>query len=129
MKMIDIFISYLVIVAIIYTNVEDIKISLLWPYTLTKFMVYDIFGHLKGKIILKPKTEFHLIFLCILVGLAFYSPADWVRELYLSYLVIMFAVFTNILNLPESLLWPYTTLKFIFKKCLAIFSRIRSHSP
>jgi len=105
---------------VVYAYIEEIKTALLWPYTLV-VSIFKSFSESEsfkgGKINFPPAVEFIIIFILAIASIAI---SDGWLELFIIYLFTMFVVNSNIRNLPESLLWPFIVIKFVFVKLFAI---------
>ena len=109
---------------VIYTYTEDIKTALLWPYTLAISVPKGIFNFLQkgGRIDLAPTVELLVVFVLAMASIA--MSEGWLGLL-ITYLFTLSVVNSNIRNLPESLLWPFMVLKFVFGKLFAGIRRIK----
>ena len=117
--LIELLIFYAFNAIVVYTYTESFKTALIWPYTLVTKGLFNVLIK-DGRITYLPVVGF--IGILILVMIAFASH-EGLLSLIVTYLFTLFVVNTNIRNLPESLLWPFIVLKFVFGKIFAGFRR------
>jgi len=111
---------------VVYTYTEEIKTALLWPCTLIVSIFRGFSGSDSfrgGRINFSPAIEFLLIFILAIAGIAI--SGGWL-EMFIIYLFTMLVVNANIRNFPESLLWPFIVIKFVFVKLFSIIRMKRS---